>query len=137
MGLYSTLFPIENRSFPMLRWTKIIIRTLHLVGITGLGAIFFSSPHNYDFIPFAIIAYITGLLFVALEIWSNGVWLIQLRGIAIYLKVTILALLFLFPGYETVFIIILIIISGMISHAPADVRYFSLFHGRRLSSLSK
>ncbi|MDH3974588.1 MAG: hypothetical protein OEV42_09960 [Deltaproteobacteria bacterium] len=115
-----------------MRWLKISLRTLHLAGMAGMAGIFFSTPPNYHYYPFVILIYVTGFLFVAIELWSNGVWLIQLRGMAIYLKLVILSFLFALPGHEITMIIFLIIISGMISHAPADVRYYSIFHGRRI-----
>jgi len=119
-----------------MRWLKITIRTMHLTGIAGMSAMFFSTPVNYDYYPFAILLYSSGLLLMTLEIWSNGVWLIQLRGIAIYLKLIILSFLYICPGHGTLMMTLLIVISGIISHAPADVRYYSIVHGRRISSLS-
>lgn len=137
MSLYSLIFPAENRSFPLMRWLKITLRTIHLVGIAGMGGIFFSTPPNYQFFPFAVLLFLSGSFFVAIELWSNGVWLIQLRGIFIYLKLFFLSFIYIIPGYEIIIIILLIIISGFISHAPANVRYYSLFHGKRISSLQE
>jgi len=111
-----------------------LLRTIHLVAIAGVGGAFFTSSVN-DFSFYILILYASGFLFVFLEIWSDGVWLIQLRGIIIYLKLFFLLLLFLFPGNEKVIIILLIAISGIISHAPANVRYYSIFHGKKITTM--
>ena len=58
-----------------------------------------------------------------IELWSNAIWLIQLRGIATLMKLA--ALLFsMWAGTQSYIIIPVIIISGVISHAPGKVRYF-------------
>jgi len=79
---------------------------------------------------------LSGVLFVGLEIWSNGIWLIQLRGLAITLKLFFILLIYFFPDYSVFLLITVIIISGIISHAPGDIRYYSLFHKKRLDTLN-
>lgn len=73
---------------------------------------------------------------IAVELWSNGVWLIQVRGLAIMLKIVLLTLLLVTEEWAQPIIICIIILSGVVSHAPGDVRYYSPFHGRRIDSLS-
>ncbi|MCZ6633401.1 MAG: hypothetical protein O7G87_08350, partial [bacterium] len=61
--------------------------------------------------------------------------LIQLRGLVILFKMVLLSCVLAFEGYEAYILVIIVVLSGLISHAPGDVRYFSIFHGRRLESL--
>ncbi len=77
----------------------------------------------------------SGLGLSLLFFWSNGIWLIQLRGQLILLKIFLLAAIPLWPAAGPALFITVILISGVVSHAPADLRYFSLFHGRRIERI--
>lgn len=70
----------------------------------------------------------------AIAVWNSGIWLIQLRGQAILLKLLLLSLMPLIPSQRLPLFLAILVISGVISHAPASVRYYSLFHGRRIDS---
>ena len=135
MSLFRSIFPEQSRTFAAQRWTKISLRTVHLLGIAGLGGGFLYPTPEQFWKPYLIVTLISGLAFMLQEIWSNGVWLIQVRGIAVFLKLIILSFLLFSNGFEVVIIFSVIIISGVISHAPGELRYFSVFHGRRIESL--
>lgn len=135
MNLYSLIFPAESRTFPFMRWVRIILRTMHLTGMAGMTGLYFSVPLNYQYYPFAMLTFTTGFFLVALELWSNGVWLIQLRGMAVCLKLFILSFLIVTPHHGLAVMMLLIIISGVISHAPGHVRYYSILHGRSISGM--
>ena len=51
------------------------------------------------------------------------------------LKVLLLAFIPLWPAATLPLFVAVILISGVISHAPGDARYFSLYHGRRIERL--
>ncbi len=134
--LKSILFPKENRKLKFKRWVKIIIRTLHLIGFFGISGKFIYHSANHEWQFWWGLTMLSGVLFVGLEIWSNGIWLIQLRGLAITLKLFFILLIYFFPDYSVFLLITVIIISGIISHAPGDIRYYSLFHKKRLDTLN-
>ncbi len=75
---------------------------------------------------------LSGIGMFALYTWSNGIWLIQLRGVSILAKLVLLAMIFPWPEAKFPLFVAVIVISGLISHAPGDVRYFSIFHGRKV-----
>lgn len=128
------LFPKTSRSFNSQRWVNIILRTTHLIGLSGVGAgAIFQVPINL-WLPYLLITVISGCLMVLLETWSNGIWLIQLRGLATLIKLLLLALSFIW-GIHGYMIFIAIIISGLIAHAPGKVRYYSIFHGGVIHAL--
>jgi len=77
----------------------------------------------------------SGIGLVMISTWSNAIWLIQLRGQAILLKIMLLLLIPLFPALTWWLFVAVIVISGLISHAPGDVRYYSIFHRRRIERL--
>jgi hypothetical protein len=133
--LRSHLFPHSSRSFPGQRWVNIGLRTLHLIGIAGLGGGYFYAAMDKSWLGFLYLTLGSGLALVLLSLWSNGIWLLQLRGQAILLKVLLLALIPFWPEHKAAFMLAVIVISGLIAHAPGNVRYFSLLHGRRIERL--
>ena len=131
------LFPGDSRYFPGQRWINISLRTLHLVGLAGCGYAFLVPGAIGGWEPYFRITLITGLLLTALYTWSNGIFLIQLRGIAVLLKILLLLVILVLPDHKHVLFLTIIVISGFIAHAPGDVRYYSLYHRRRIESLQQ
>ncbi|MGB0468221.1 MAG: hypothetical protein ACPGF7_11930 [Pontibacterium sp.] len=130
----SWLFPLNKRNFPGKRWLGISLRTLHLIGIGGLaGAYLYQLPeslwHNY-----LILAVVTGCLMACIEIYVDAIWLLQLRGQAIFIKLLLLSTVFwLFDKPQPEIYFIVMIISGIVAHAPGKVRYYSLWHRKVLT----
>jgi hypothetical protein len=114
------------------RWLKISLRTLHLVGFAG---VFAGALSNTSQPVFWGVTIISGLGLLLLDSLSNLVWFIQARALAIYLKAGMLYGLFALPEYAIGWLIAIIVISGVISHAPSSLRYYSFVHGRKLTSL--
>ncbi len=132
--LQRAIFPNPKRDFKGKRWIKILLRTLHLIGVAGVGG---GVLLNVDFASWSTylhLTLITGFIYLALEIWTNGIFMIQLRGLSILLKFVLLFGLYLYPDSGKI-ILLIIILSSIISHAPGNIRYFSIFHGRRIDSL--
>ncbi|MCB1751497.1 MAG: hypothetical protein KDI74_07215 [Gammaproteobacteria bacterium] len=134
MQLKRLLFPAESRFFPGQRWVNILLRTLHLIGIAGVGGGFFYPADGDLWRSFFDLTLWSGVGLTAIAVWNSGVWLIQLRGQAILLKLLLLSLMPLIPSQRLPLFLAILVISGVISHAPANVRYYSLFHGRRIDS---
>ncbi|ALG67336.1 hypothetical protein [Beggiatoa leptomitoformis] len=133
--LQNWLFPKQHRRFNGLRWARIILRTLHIIGVVGLGGgILFHLPEN-TWYPYLLLTSFTGICLILLELWTNAVWLFQLGGLAILSKLGLFFLLLHFHYYEQFLLISILIISGIISHAPAIVRHYSLWHGKPIDYL--
>lgn len=127
MSFHSSIFPPASREFKGLRWVNISLRSLHLVGMAGLSADYLFQAVISPLLPFWELTFISGLVMVMLAVWSDGRWLLQWRGLAIFIK---LLLLMLLPGFDELFthgggwvLIAIILISSIISHAPGKVRY--------------
>jgi hypothetical protein len=125
------LFPIKKRIIPGKRWISILSRTLHLVGICGLaGAYLYHQPIE-SWQLFLYLTVVSGLVMSGLEIYTDGIWLLQLRGTAIGIKLLLLStMIWWFEQPNSSIYFLVIIISGVVSHAPGKVRYFSVWHGR-------
>ncbi len=132
------LFPPMPRDFCFKRHSKTLLRSLHLIGMAGVGGAYFYPAQPADWLPFLWLTLVSGLLMVAIEIWSHGIWLLQLRGVAIMVKLILLLGVSL-PGavvgsmIPVATIIVVIVISGIISHATRNLRYYSPFYRRRIS----
>lgn len=135
MDIYPLLFPRHYRTFAGKRWVNIGLRTLHLLGVAGLGGSILYDRCATAWTPSLALTVITGFAMFALEIWASGVYLIQVRGQAMVAKLLLLAVALLVPVTDVAVVVIAILLSGVVSHAPASVRYYSLYHRRVVDSL--
>ena len=120
----------KKRSLPGKRWLSVSMRTLHLIGICGLaGAYLFQQPEQ-EWFHFLVLTVVSGLCMAAMEIYTNSIWLIQMRGLAIGIKLLLLStMLWWFEQPNAAIYFLIIIISGIVSHAPGKLRYYSVWHG--------
>ena len=136
MELKSILFPEKNRTFRGKRWIKVVLLNLHLCGVCGYvgGILFDAAPDRMHLYLLATVT--TGFVLVAVELYSNCVWLIQNRGWMILLKVATFPMLPLLAPYEKWGLLAIVFLSGWISHAKGDFRYYSVFHRKRIDTYS-
>lgn len=134
-ALRHVLFPAEPRYLPGNRWLNVFLRTLHLVGIAGIGGGYFYVAQDETWHLFQDLCLISGTLLALLFIYSSGIWLLQLRGLVILFKLLLFYTIFLWPSLGVALLILILILSGWIAHAPARIRYYSPFHRRRIERL--
>lgn len=115
------------------RWLKVILRTVHLVGFAGLLAAMATGQQEVNY---WVITIISGFGLLLLEALSNLVWFVQVRAVVMYVKFALLIALFVYPEYQWHCMISMIILSGIISHAPSSVRYYSIVHRKRITSVN-
>ena len=116
------------------RWTKISLRTLHLVAVIGVGGGILFGLEKDLWINYWWLALASGVLMMVIDIISNPVWVVQVRGLAIFLKLILVALLGSNPSLDSLLMIIIIVISAVVSHAPGKLRYYSIYHRQVISS---
>lgn len=116
------------------RWTKISLRTLHLLAVAGVGGGILFGLEKDLWINYWWLALVSGVLMMAIDIASNPVWILQIRGLVIYLKLILLAFLGSNPSLDIWLLAAIIVMSGIISHAPGQLRYYSLYHRKVISS---
>jgi len=116
------------------RWTKISLRTLHLLAVAGVGGGILFGLEQDLWINYWWLALVSGALMMMIDIISNPVWVVQVRGLVIFLKLILLALLGQNPTLDPILLMLIIIISAIISHAPGKLRYYSVFHKKVISS---
>lgn len=116
------------------RWTKISLRTLHLLAVAGVGGGILFTLDKDIWIIYWWLAMASGALMMLLDITSNPVWLVQIRGLVIMAKLVLLAFLGSYPAWDTTLLIVIIVVSGVISHAPGKLRYYSVYHKKIITS---
>lgn len=123
------LFPEKKRHIPAKRILSLALRTLHLIGIAGLaGAFLFALPAS-QWQEYLWLTLASGGLMVVKEIYTDGIWLVQLRGQVILAKILILGLAWFYLQVLDSWIYLLcIVLSGIIAHGPGKLRYYSIWH---------
>lgn len=110
------------------RWSKISLRTLHLLSVAGVGGgiLFGLEKELWD--SYWWLAIVSGGLMMLMDMVANPVWILQVRGVAIILKLLLLLLMLDYPEWGSFILILIIVMSAVISHAPGKLRYYSLYH---------
>lgn len=116
------------------RWIKISLRTLHLVSVAGAGGGIIFAVEKELWINYWWLALLSGGLMMLIDIISNPVWLVQVRGLVMYIKLGLLLLLGGDPSNDALALMIIIVLSGFISHAPGKLRYYSVYHRKVITS---
>lgn len=120
--LHSLLFPKEPRIFRGQRWGNIILRTLHMVGVAGTAGGYLFAVEEARWLPFGYLTLVTGIALMFLYLAGTFAWLMQFKGLAIVVKLLLLALALWIPDWRATLFIVVILISGVIAHAPGSVR---------------
>lgn len=132
MNWQDIMFPMQPRGFPGRRWVNITLRTLHLIGVAGLGGAYLYAVPQALWQPYLWLTLLSGVGLVAISVYATALWLLQLRGLVIVFKLALLALMLWWPGFSMPLGMLVIVLSSVIAHAPGDVRYYSPWHRRRI-----
>jgi hypothetical protein len=130
-----TFFPAVSRSFPGMRWLNITLRTLHLIGVAGLGGAYLYAAAPESWRPYLWLTLFSGTGLIAVSLYANAIWLLQLRGQVILFKLLLLGLMLWWPMFSVELGMGVIVLSSVIAHAPGNLRYYSLWHRRRIDHL--
>jgi hypothetical protein len=116
------------------RWIKISLRTLHLLAVAGVGGGILFGLEKDLWVNYWWLALASGILMMLIDIISSPVWMVQVRGVSIFVKLILLAYLGSNPDWDAPLVVLIIIISAVISHAPGKLRYYSVYHRKVISS---
>ena len=119
-----------ERKIPGARWLRTSLRTLHLIAV---GALYGGHLYAVDATrlrPALFSVLLTGGLLVCFEAWQSRVWLVQLRGVATFLKFGLLAAIGLAPDLTVALLTLALVVGSISSHMPGRWRYHSVLHGR-------
>lgn len=116
------------------RWSKISLRTIHLLAVAGVGGGILFGLEKELWLNYWWLALVSGAFMMLMDLVANPLWLAQVRGFVVILKLILLALLGGHPDWDRFLLIIIIVISAVVSHAPGKLRYYSLYHRRVMTS---
>lgn len=114
-----------RRDFPGRRLTVNLLRALHLVALAGFAAaVLAAGPHGWRW---AIVLLASGAVMMALDAWSEPGYLRQLQGVAMLLKLVLVALMIVWHDGQQALFWLLIVYSALLSHAPGRIRHWRVF----------
>jgi hypothetical protein len=118
------------QTIPGARWLRTSLRTLHLI---AAGALYGGCLYSVDVArlqPALHSVLLTGGLLTCFEVWQSRIWLVQLRGVATFLKLGILAGAGFAPDLMAALLTLSLVIGSVSSHMTSRWRYHSVLHGR-------
>lgn len=119
---------------PGVRVTRTTLRTAHLA---AFGALYGGHVYGVEadrLLPALIATLASGGGLMALEIWRNPVWVMQIRGVATLVKIALVASVALAWDARVGLLTCAIVIGGVVSHMPSQYRYWSIVHRRVVGS---
>lgn len=129
--LAALLFPDPPRRIPAHRAISVALRTAHLATFgTLLGGHVFEIDHS-QLLPFLLATIVSGVALMGLELASTCAWLFMGKGIAVLLKLFLLAMVPLFWEYRVPLLLSVVVIGSVGSHMTSRLRHYSLLPGSR------
>ena len=113
------------------------LRTAHVVAFAALYGGHVYGVAAERLLPALIATIATGGVFLALEVWSAPVWLVQIRGVAALVKIALVASVAVFWDWRILLLTLVMAIGVVTSHMPGRYRYYSLLHWREVGDGGK
>ena len=113
---------------PGVRTLRTTLRTLHIMAVAVFygGHVYGVDAARLEPALYAVLA--SGGLFVALEVARAPIWLVQLRGVATFVKLGLVASLGAFWEQRLLLLTLALVIGSVVAHMPGRFRYYSLVH---------
>ncbi|PSV79575.1 hypothetical protein [Photobacterium leiognathi] len=125
-------YTISETRFWCQRLAKTTIRALHILGVAASSAGFIFAVEKSLWINWWILAMMSGITMMSLEIYRSKLWLIQLKGVLTFVKLLMLLSIVWLPAQQAHIYIAVIILSVFIAHGPAGLRHYSIWHRKRI-----
>ncbi len=111
-----------RRDFRGRRLIVNLMRATHLVALAGFAAaVLAAGPNGWRW---GIMLLLSGALMMALDAWSEPAYLRQLQGVAMLLKLLMVAAMILWQDGQQALFWLLIAYSALLSHAPGRIRHW-------------
>lgn len=115
---------------PGLRALRTTVRAAHSLAIAALygGSVYGVAAERLEPALVAVVG--TGFFFAVLEIARAPIWVLQVRGVAVYLKIGLLLGATAWSTHAVALLSLALVVGVVTSHMPGRYRYYSLLHGR-------
>lgn len=117
----------ERRDPPLRRWLNVACRSLHVVGIILLGAALLAGTST---LSGGLLTLASGLGMLALDTWRKPAHLVEVSGVGVLAKLPFVALAAVIPSASLALFWSIVIVSMVLSHAPAAFRHRRIFTTR-------
>jgi hypothetical protein len=112
------------RDFPGRRTANLLLRTAHLAGVVLLGAaLLHGSPTQTG----VWLTLASGVGMYAGDLWANPAHIRELAGFGVLVKLALLVAMAWEPGLAIPLFWTILVVSALLSHAPANIRHRRLF----------
>jgi hypothetical protein len=117
------LCPDPPRKIPAHRLVAIALRTAHLITFGTLlgGHLFDIDPSRLQ--PFLLATIASGGSLMALELYSTCAWLCMGKGLAVVLKLLLLAMVPVFWEHRVAILLVVVVVASVGAHMPARFRH--------------
>ncbi len=130
-------FEAPGRKLPGGRWLRTSLRTLHLIAV---GALYGGHVYGVEaerLVPALVAVLASGGSLVVFEVWQARIWLVQVRGLATFFKLGLVAAVSFAWELRLVLLTLALVIGSVSSHMPGRWRYHSVLHGRVAGSTER
>lgn len=108
-------------SHPVLRWLSVVLRSLHLVAVIGLGAALLGASLSSHLPSMGVL--VTGMALFAIDLRTKPQLLQQWSGAALVIKLCAIGLMAFSPELRAPLFWGVIVWSAIFAHAPASFRH--------------
>jgi hypothetical protein len=124
----------RRRPLPGVRILRTTLRTAHLISFAALygGHVYGTAAEALR--PALWATVLSGGVLTALEMYRTPAWPLQVRGVATFAKVLLVAAVALYWEARLALLTAAIVIGSVVSHMPGQYRYFSVVHGRPIGA---
>lgn len=128
-GLSVLLCPDPPRRIPAHRALSIAFRTVHLATFGALlgGHIF--GVDSARLLPFLAVTIGSGAALMAIELASTFEWFLTVKGLAVLLKLVLLAMIPVFWNHRVSVLLIIVVVASISSHMPSRFRHYRIGRG--------
>jgi len=125
-SLWALLFPPRYRYLPGARFINVTLRSLHILGVAVFaGGYFFAQPPA-ALAPWWWLAAGSGLLMVVVELYGSFQFVVELRGVAVFVKLGLLALLPDAGAGGFWLLAVVILLASVSSHMTGRLRHIRI-----------
>ncbi len=126
------IFPQVPRDFAGRRGLKILLRACHVLPVAVLvgGSILGVAAEQLG--PWLAGALASGLVLFLLDLHESGAFLLQIRGVVVLGKISLVAAWPWLGTWRPWLLGALVMVSVLSSHAPSRVRYFIITGGGKI-----
>ncbi|MCB1956669.1 MAG: hypothetical protein KDG55_13390 [Rhodocyclaceae bacterium] len=108
---------------PFTRWLGIALRAMHTASVILLGSALLND-HPAGSAVAAVLG--TGGALFALDLWNFPRHIFELSALAVLVKLLLVALMPFEPAWQVPLFWIIVLWSGVFSHAPATLRHLRI-----------